>query len=131
MLFMDFILGFSLFFFKYINLFFYFVVIKLLNLWFYFPCWKFSFHTLLQTCDLCTETQSCSCMGVYFFEKSLSFLSPILCVVFQILKLPQYFNDTAANGCHMVNQFLRFQNWIENESCSGSVLVYLRFFCTR
>ena len=56
MLFMDFILGFSLFFFRYINLFLYFVVIKLLNLWFYFPCWKFSFHTLLQTCDLCTET---------------------------------------------------------------------------
>ena len=29
------------------------------------------------------------CMGVYFFEKSLSFQSPILCVVFKILKLPQ------------------------------------------
>ena len=28
-------------------------------------------------------------MGVYFFEKSLSFLSPVLRVVFEILKLPQ------------------------------------------
>ena len=28
-------------------------------------------------------------MGVYFFEKSLSFQGPILCVVFEILKLPQ------------------------------------------
>ena len=31
-------------------------------------------------------------MGVYFFEKSLSFQSPILCVVFKILKLPQNFS---------------------------------------
>ena len=27
--------------------------------------------------------------GVYLFEKSLSFLSPILCIVFEILKLEQ------------------------------------------
>ena len=43
-------------------------------------------------------------MGVYFFEKSLSFLSPVLCVVFKILKLPQnlsfklgYFQKTKKN----------------------------------
>ena len=29
-------------------------------------------------------------MGVYFIEKSLSFLSPILCVVFKILKLQHF-----------------------------------------
>jgi len=30
-------------------------------------------------------------MGVYFFEKSLSFLSSVQCVVFEILKLlPKY-----------------------------------------
>ena len=31
-------------------------------------------------------------MGVYFFEKSLSFQGPVLCVVFEILKLPQNFS---------------------------------------
>ena len=31
-------------------------------------------------------------MGVYFFEKSLSFPSPILCIVFKIFKLPQNFS---------------------------------------
>ena len=30
-------------------------------------------------------------MGVYFFEKSLSFLRPALCVVFKILKFTQKF----------------------------------------
>ena len=29
------------------------------------------------------------------------------------------FQTTAANGCHKVNQYLRFQNWIENKRCSG------------
>ena len=32
-------------------------------------------------------------MGVYFFEKSLSFLSPALCVVFEILKFTQKFGS--------------------------------------
>ena len=31
-------------------------------------------------------------MGVYFLEKSLSFQGPVLCVVFEILKLPQNFS---------------------------------------
>jgi len=31
-------------------------------------------------------------MGVYFFEKSLSFQGPVLCVVFEILKLPENFS---------------------------------------
>ena len=31
-------------------------------------------------------------MGVYFFEKSLSFQGPVLCVVFKILKLPENFS---------------------------------------
>ena len=31
-------------------------------------------------------------MGVYLFEKSLSFLSPVLCGVIEILKLPQNFS---------------------------------------
>ena len=31
-------------------------------------------------------------MGVYFFEKSLSFQGPVLCIVFEILKLPQNFS---------------------------------------
>ena len=29
-----------------------------------------------------------------------------------------YWFNTAANGCHKVNQYLRFKNWIENKSCS-------------
>ena len=32
-------------------------------------------------------------MGVYFFEKSLSFLSPALCIVFEILKFAQKFGS--------------------------------------
>ena len=31
-------------------------------------------------------------MGVYLFEKSLSFLSPVLCGVTEILKLPQNYS---------------------------------------
>ena len=31
-------------------------------------------------------------IGVYFFEKSLSFLGPVLNVVFEIVKLPQNFS---------------------------------------
>ena len=39
------------------------------------------------------ETGGATHMGVYFFEKSLSFLSPALCVVFEILKFTQKFGS--------------------------------------
>ena len=43
----------------------------------------------LKSCNsLCIQYSAVVFMGVYFFEKSLSFLSRVQLVVFEILKLP-------------------------------------------
>ena len=48
-----------------------------------------------------------------------SFVSPSIWIHQGKCKRNRQF--TTANWCHKVNQYLRFQNWIDNKSCSGHI----------
>ena len=58
-------------------------------------------------------------MDVYFFEKSLSFVSPIICVVFEILKLPQNFSPKLGYFQKKTKKKLQKRGKIEKQAKNG------------